>query len=109
VGAALDGGAASWFHFFQPVRAWSIRRWPDGWPRRCAAGRIVAVTVDPDDETLDRIVRNLRPGLIQLHGREAGPGARDRLRTGVGLIKALPIAEPPTSRRRAPSTVWSTI
>jgi phosphoribosylanthranilate isomerase len=96
VGAALDGGAAFLGFNFFPA---SPRLVDPALAGRLAApvrgrARIVAVTVDPDDETLDRIVRNLRPGLIQLHGRETPARAREiALRTGVGLIKALPIAE----------------
>ena len=56
--------------------------------------RIVAVTVDPDDATLERIVRLLKPDLIQLHGRETPARAVDIARkTGAGIIKALPISE----------------
>jgi phosphoribosylanthranilate isomerase len=56
--------------------------------------RIVAVTVDPDDALLDRIVSILAPDLIQLHGRE--PPARVAeiaRRWSAGVIKALPVAE----------------
>jgi phosphoribosylanthranilate isomerase len=57
--------------------------------------KIVAVTVDPDDELIDRIAAVLAPDLIQLHGAETP--ARARLvaeRAGIGVIKALPVAEP---------------
>jgi len=56
--------------------------------------KIVAVTVDADDAALDRIMRELNPDLIQLHGRETpARAAAVAQRTGVGLIKALPVAE----------------
>ena len=54
--------------------------------------RIVAVTVDADDAQLTEIALLLKPDLIQLHGRETPEqAARARLRTGAGIIKALPI------------------
>lgn len=56
--------------------------------------RIVAVTVDPDDALLDELTGLLSPDLIQLHGQETPARAADiRRRTGVGLIKALPVAD----------------
>lgn len=56
---------------------------------------IVAVTVDPDDALLDRLMATLRPDLIQLHGAETADRARAVVgRTGAPLIKALPVAGP---------------
>jgi phosphoribosylanthranilate isomerase len=60
-----------------------------------AAVRRVAVTVDADDALIGAIVAELRPDLIQLHGREPPERARDlAARFGLGTIKALAIAEP---------------
>ncbi len=60
-----------------------------------AAVRRVAVTVDADDALIGAIVTELRPDLIQLHGREPPERARDlAARFGLGTIKALAIAEP---------------
>jgi phosphoribosylanthranilate isomerase len=94
VKAALDGGAAFLgFNFF----AASPRRVQPEHAGRLAAparqrARIVAVVVDPDDQTLDRIVRELRPDLIQLHGGETPARAREvAARTGAGVIKVLPV------------------
>ena len=53
-----------------------------------------ALTVDADDETLDAIVKTLKPDMMQLHGSE--PPARVaavRSRFGLPVMKALPIAE----------------
>jgi len=96
VDAALAGGAAFLgFMFFDasprnvgPEAAARLAR-----PARNKAG-IVAVMVDPDDETLDRIVGHLRPDLIQLHGKEdpARVAAVAR-RTGAKTIKVLPVSE----------------
>jgi phosphoribosylanthranilate isomerase len=56
--------------------------------------RIVAVTVDPDDAALDRIMTHLKPDLIQLHGRETPARAREiGQRTGAGVIKNVPVSE----------------
>ncbi|HZC17311.1 MAG TPA: phosphoribosylanthranilate isomerase [Caulobacteraceae bacterium] len=94
VRAALDGGAAFvGFNFF----AASPRAVAPDLAGRLAApararAKIVAVTVDADDASLDRIMGELRPDLIQLHGRET-PGRAQEIvhRTGVGVIKALPV------------------
>jgi phosphoribosylanthranilate isomerase len=95
VRAALDGGAAYvGFMFFaaspravDPQLAARLAQ-----PARGKA-KIVAVTVDPDDEALDRIARVLRPDLIQLHGRETpARAAAIAARTGAGVIKNLPVS-----------------
>ncbi len=95
VRAALDGKAALiGFNFF----AASPRAVAPDLAGRLAApargrAKIVAVTVDADDAALDRIMRELNPDLIQLHGRETPNRAREiALRTGAGVIKALPVA-----------------
>jgi phosphoribosylanthranilate isomerase len=55
---------------------------------------IVALLVDPDDETLDRVTAMLKPHLIQLHGSESpARAAQIAERTGRGVIKALPVTE----------------
>jgi phosphoribosylanthranilate isomerase len=96
VRAALDGGAG-WlgFNFFPKspryleVAAAARLAAPVG-----ARAKVVALLVDPSDAELDRIVRALRPDLIQLHGREDPPRTHEiSQRTGCGIIKALPVAE----------------
>ena len=63
-------------------------------PARAAGVKIVAVTVDPDDVLLDRLMATLKPDLIQLHGRETPARARQiAVRTGAGIIKALAVSE----------------
>ncbi len=55
--------------------------------------RIVAVTVDPDDELLDRLAAGLAPDLVQLHGAETPHRARAvAARMGAGVIKALAVS-----------------
>jgi phosphoribosylanthranilate isomerase len=54
----------------------------------------VALTVDPTDAEVDRIVAALAPDLVQLHGSET-PGRVRAVaeRAGAGVIKALPVSE----------------
>jgi phosphoribosylanthranilate isomerase len=96
VAAALDGGAAHLgFMFF----AKSPRNVAPEVAARLAApargpAKIVAVTVDPDDGELDRIMAHLKPDLIQLHGRETPQrAAAIAQRTGAGVIKVIPVSE----------------
>lgn len=52
----------------------------------------VALLVDPDDEALRRVL-TVRPGLIQLHGRESPARVAEvRRMTGVPVMKAVGIA-----------------
>jgi phosphoribosylanthranilate isomerase len=94
VQAALEGGAAYLgFVFFaksprnlDPATAARLAE-----PARGRAG-VVAVTVDPDDESLDRIAAALAPDLIQLHGRESPSRVAEvRARTGALTIKAIQV------------------
>lgn len=96
VKAAIDGGAGFiGFMFFDksprnitPEAA--ARLAP---PIRAAHVSIVAVTVDPDDVLLDRLMATLKPDLIQLHGKETPSRAREiAVRTGAGIIKAVPVS-----------------
>ncbi len=95
VTAALDGRASFLGFNFFPA---SPRRVQPELAARLAVpvrgrAKIVAVMVDADDEGLDRVLRALRPDLIQLHGRESPARARDiAARTGAGVIKVLPVS-----------------
>ena len=56
--------------------------------------RTVAVTVDPDDALLDRLMASLKPDLIQLHGRESPERAAGvAARTGAGVVKVLAVSD----------------
>jgi phosphoribosylanthranilate isomerase len=56
--------------------------------------QIVALLSDPDDEMLAAAVANARPDFIQLHGCEStGRTGQIKGRTGIGIIKAFPIAD----------------
>ncbi|HET9160810.1 MAG TPA: phosphoribosylanthranilate isomerase [Caulobacteraceae bacterium] len=96
VQAALDGSASHLgFMFFDK----SPRRIGIEEASRLAQSArwkadIVAVVVDPDDATLDRIADGLKPHLFQLHGSETPARAADIVkRTGRGVIKVLPVRE----------------
>jgi phosphoribosylanthranilate isomerase len=61
-----------------------------------ANGRVgkVALTVDASDKTLHGIVEALKPEMLQLHGSETPDRvAAVRMRFGVPVMKALPIAQ----------------
>jgi len=60
-----------------------------------AKAKVVAVTVDPDDALVDRLMAVLAPDLIQLHGRESPARALEiAKRAGVGVIKAIGVSGP---------------
>jgi len=94
--AALDGGAAFLgFVFFEKsprhLTIEAAARLAE--PARGRA-KIVALTVDPSDAEVDRIVQGLRPDLLQLHGKESPARVREvAARAATGLIKALPVSE----------------
>ncbi|MDO9222151.1 MAG: phosphoribosylanthranilate isomerase [Caulobacter sp.] len=96
VQAALDGGAAFvGFNFFPRSPRYLT---PDAAARLAPPARgkatIVAVTVDPDDDLVDRLMATLKPDLIQLHGKETPSRVREvSARAGIGVIKALPVSE----------------
>lgn len=96
VQAALGGGASFLgFNFFPSSPRYLT---PEAAARLAPPARgkaiIVAVTVDPDDDLLDRLMAMLKPDLIQLHGKETPSRAREvAARAGVGVIKALPVSE----------------
>lgn len=96
VKAALEGGAGYVGFVFFPASPRNVR--PEAAARLAepARGRagVVAVTVDPDDGLLEALVSGLRPDFIQLHGREPPErAAAVAARTGVRVIKALPVSD----------------
>jgi len=55
----------------------------------------VALTVDADDATLDRIVAALKPDMLQLHGSESPERLRElKGRFGLTLMKAIAVSAP---------------
>ena len=94
VDAALNGGASHLgFVFFSksprdvdPLMAAELV----GMARGKALA--VAVVVDPDDALLERLAREVRPDLYQLHGGETPERvAQVRALTGAGVIKAIAV------------------
>ena len=97
VAAALDGGAA--FLGFNVFPASPRYVEPEAAARlaelvRARGVKVCAVTVDPDDGLVDRLMATLNPDLIQLHGRETpARAAAVAARSGAEVIKALPVSE----------------
>jgi phosphoribosylanthranilate isomerase len=95
VQAAVAGGA-DWLGFvFFPgsPRDVAPNRAADLVAAVTGRAKVVAVTVDPDDQMLDRIQSTLRPDLIQLHGRETPARVSEvRARTGASVVKALRVS-----------------
>jgi phosphoribosylanthranilate isomerase len=61
---------------------------------RQARGRAVkvALTVDGDDATLEKIIETLRPDILQLHGKETAARLRDiKAKFGLPVMKALAV------------------
>lgn len=57
--------------------------------------KTVAVTVDPDDALVDRLMATLKPDLIQVHGKETPNRVREiAQRSGAGMIKAFSVSSP---------------
>jgi phosphoribosylanthranilate isomerase len=56
--------------------------------------KIVAIAVDPLDDLLDRLMIQLAPDFIQLHGSETPARVREiAQRTGAGVIKAVAVSD----------------
>ena len=96
VDAAIARGAShvGFVHFAKSPRHLDFE--PMAELARHVAGRAetVIVTVDPDDALLDRFVREVKPDWLQLHGRETPERVAEiRERTGLKVMKALPVAE----------------
>ena len=97
VNAAVAGGAAYLgFNFFPtgprylPLEA--AARLAE--PVRRTATKIVALTVDPDDAEVARIVEVLKPDFIQLHGKETPQRtAAIAAATGLPVIKAVGVRD----------------
>ena len=95
VAAALDGGAGFIGFMFFDASPRNVA--PEAAGRLAAPARnrakVVAVTVDPDDAALERIMAALKPDLIQLHGKETPARAHEvAQRTGAGVIKVLSVS-----------------
>ena len=96
VAAALDGGASHIGFIFFPKSPRYVDPGEAGRLRKAAKGRAiaVAVTVDPDDVTLDAIVAAMQPDMLQLHGNEnVNRVAEIKARYGLPVMKAFALRE----------------
>lgn len=96
VAAALDGGAPHIGFIFFPKSPRHITPLEAAALRGAAKGRakVVAVTVDADDATLDAIVDAVKPDMLQLHGHETPERVRIvKDRYGLPVMKAFAIRE----------------
>lgn len=61
-----------------------------------ARGRVqtVAVMVDPEDALIEQVATDVRPDILQLHGRESPERvAAIKERTGLPVLKAVPVSD----------------
>ena len=92
---ALDAGADMVGFVFFPPSPRHIDLAAIGKLADVARGRaeIAVLTVDAEEEVLDRIVKQVRPDWLQLHGNESADAVDAVKQTfGVRVMKALPIA-----------------
>ena len=71
--------------------------------------RIVTLMVDPTDAAVQEVIAAVAPDLIQLHGNETPARVAAIGNLARPIIKALAVAEPPTSPGRTPIKRWRTI
>ncbi|WP_343313108.1 phosphoribosylanthranilate isomerase [Brucella sp. BE17] len=96
VNAALDAGATRIGLIFFPKSPRHLTITEAVALREAAEDRakVVAVTVDADDATLDTIVASVRPDMLQLHGHETPERVRIvKARYGLPVMKAFAICE----------------
>lgn len=105
VEAALSGGASYIGFIFFPKSPRNVEPEAAGKLRDRARGRAkaVAVTVDADDAFLDRIMRDMQPDLMQLHGKETPARVAEvKRRYGLPVIKALSVSSADDIARARP-------
>lgn len=96
VAAALDCGATHIGFIFFAKSPRNISPAAAAELRQAAMGRaeVVAVTVDADDAMLDRIVAEVQPDMLQLHGRETPERvAFIKARYGLPVMRAFAISQ----------------
>jgi phosphoribosylanthranilate isomerase len=94
--AALAGGASHVGFIFFPKSPRYVAPAEAATLRQAASGRAkaVAVTVDADDATLDAIVREMRPDMLQFHGHETPERVlAAKARYGLPVMKAFSIRD----------------
>jgi len=96
IGAALDAGAdlVGFVIYPRSPRNVSVEEAARlvAFARKRGNAATVVLLVDPDDALVDRVVREIRPDRIQLHGHESVARVREvRQRSGLMLLKAVPV------------------
>lgn len=94
VQAALTGGASHIGMIFFPKSPRNIAISEAAELRKLIPqrGRMVAVSVNADNDLLDRIVEEVRPDVLQLHGRETPQRVAEiKSRYGLEVMKAIAI------------------
>jgi phosphoribosylanthranilate isomerase len=94
--AALDKGADMIGFIFFPKSPRHVGVEQAAQLRQSAMGRAkaVAVTVDASDESLDTIVSEVKPDILQLHGHETPERVREvKARFGLPVMKAISIRD----------------
>ena len=94
--AALVRGAShvGFVHFDKSPRHLDIEPMGDLVRLVVGRGETVIVTVDPDNDLIDRFADVVRPDWLQLHGRETPERVAEiKARTGLKVMKALPVSE----------------
>ena len=95
VDAALSGGAAFvvLMLFAASPRQVTIAAAAELAAMARGRAKVVAVTVDPDDDLIDALTAGLAPDHIQLHGRESPARVAEiAARSGAGVIKVIPVS-----------------
>ncbi|MDA4845302.1 phosphoribosylanthranilate isomerase [Hoeflea poritis] len=103
--AAIDGGASHVGFIFFAKSPRNIALKDAGLLADRARGRArnVAVSVNADDETLDAIVSEVRPDMLQLHGSESPERvAAVKARYGLPVMKAVALKEQGDLRQMEP-------
>jgi len=93
--AAVGGGASHIGLVFYPPSPRSLTADEAAPLARAASGAVgrVGLFVDPSDEDLDRVTGKVPLDLLQLHGHESPDRvAAIRRRTGIAVMKAIPVA-----------------
>jgi len=96
VHAALAGGASHIGFIFFEKSPRHIKLVDAARLRKLAIGKadVVAVSVDADDEMLDRIVAEVKPDMLQLHGHETPARVSEiKARYSLPIMKAFAIRE----------------
>jgi len=96
IAAALDGGASHVGFIFFPRSPRNVTVENAARLRQAAEGRAkaVAVTVDADDATLERIVEGMRPDMLQLHGHEGAERVEElKARYRLPVMKAVSVRD----------------